>query len=174
MWGLYATLAVAVGVCVIIYILAVLAETKNIETLSGFFRGTVTPDTATLPEPHTYTIGFWTPSEETAAFWTAKGRVDKEQNEWEAEATLEKNVDFGEFLSLEHAVQGYRRYRVWGQGRGTLKPGFWWVVGVENWYPPKSIVSKYVEFWDSPDAVYVEVVWPKASHLPPGAGEQQR
>ena len=61
-------------------------------------------------------------------------------------------------LRTNSNVLGYRRTEVWGHGRTTLKPGWWWTMTVVTNYTVQDFIGAYRGFWKSSNAIFVEVI----------------
>ena len=77
---------------------------------------------------------------------------------WEAISNNVPVEQFGAMLHSNQAVLGYRRVEVWGQGRTTFKPGWWWTVNVLTNYTAADLSAAYEQFWKSHQALFVEVI----------------
>jgi hypothetical protein len=100
-------------------------------------------------------VEFWTPSVQTQESPKAKP--------WEKLADDAKLVEFGDLLTKEHIIEGYRRYDVIGAGKGDRQKGTWWIASGK---------FKFVEFLRAyhevrhpgADEVYMEVLDAKGGH----------
>jgi hypothetical protein len=109
--------------------------------------------------PDTLRLEFWTPSAKTKDYLTKEPKADGDTNRnWEAIESEELVTQFGQHLRKDADVVGYRRTEVWGHGRTTLKPGWWWSITVRTNYPVAKLARTYREFWKTPSSVFVEVI----------------
>ena len=81
----------------------------------------------------------------------------RDRDKWEVMPNEERVVQFGQLLRADADVLGYRRAEVWGHGRTTLKPGWWWAMTVTTNYSADKLVHAYRDFWKSSNAVFVEI-----------------
>ncbi len=101
---------------------------------------------------------FWTPSAKTKDFLAAENGQVPANEQWEAIAGDDTVLKFGEVLHSNRNVLGFRRVEVWGQGRTTFKPGWWWTVNVYSNYSVGEMGHFYQDFWKSSQAVFFEVI----------------
>jgi hypothetical protein len=67
-------------------------------------------------------------------------------------------LKFGNLLHSNLNILGYRRVEVWGHGRTSYKPGWWWSVNVTTNCPVSQLAQMYRQFWKPPSAVFIEVI----------------
>lgn len=67
-------------------------------------------------------------------------------------------TQFGILLRANSNGLGYRRTAVWGHGRTTLKPGWWWTMPVVTNYSVQNFIHACRGFWKSSYAVFVEAI----------------
>jgi hypothetical protein len=119
----------------------------------------VTPTGAeTALEAGTRRMEFWTPSGRTKDHLARERGVIPERDQWEIISSDEPVQQFGALLRTNVSVLGYRRAEVWGHGRTTLKPGWWWTMTVMTNYSVQTFIQAYRNFWKSSNAVFVEVI----------------
>jgi hypothetical protein len=119
----------------------------------------VTPDgTETVIQGGTRRLEFWTPSARTKDHLPRDGGALRDRDQWEAIASDVPVTQFGMLLRTNSNVLGYRRTEVWGHGRTTLKPGWWWTMTVVTNYTVQNFIHAYRGFWKSSNAVFVEVI----------------
>jgi len=53
-------------------------------------------------------------------------------------------------------VNGFRRFEVYGKGRGGQKYGMWWVVNVSPKLTSEDLAKIYQEFWGTKGSVFIE------------------
>jgi hypothetical protein len=106
--------------------------------------------------PDTLRMEFWTPSSKTRDFL---GKENNDTNRsWEAISSEERVMEFGKILRTDPDIVGYRRTEVWGHGRTSLKPGWWWSITVKTNYPTTRLARTYREFWKTSSSVFIEVI----------------
>jgi len=113
-------------------------------------------DETILPESRQ--LEFWTPSAKTRDYLHEENGQIVPTETWEVISNDDPVVQFGGMLHSNVSVLGYRRVEVWGQGRTTFKPGWWWTVNVLTNYTASDLAQSYEEFWKSHSAVFVEVI----------------
>lgn len=103
---------------------------------------------------------FWTPAKETRT--AVEGKISEEKLSWytldNGDKTLE---DFGSALTERLHVQGYTRTFGWGQGTSPLKPGWSWVVTINdanNEFTLQKFLSLYKEYFHRNRDIYIEIV----------------
>ena len=69
---------------------------------------------------------FWTPSAKTKDFLHQEDGQIVDTEKWQVLASDDAVLQFGTLLRSNTSVLGYRRVEVWGQGRTSFKPGWWW------------------------------------------------
>ena len=149
LWGTLGVIAVVVGICFIVYTIAVWAHRENLDALVGFKTGSVTAPGKIEVSEGTYHIQFWTPSVATAR--------TRDIAAWEKAASEEKLNDFADKLLKDRRVRGYRRYEVTGQGIASRKQGMWWVMSVSSDYTLEEFATAYHDHWQNDTPGYVEV-----------------
>jgi hypothetical protein len=103
-------------------------------------------------------LEFWTPSAKTKDFLhMEKGQVVPTET-WEVISNDDPDVQFGMMFHTNFNVLGFRRIEVWGQGRTTFKPGWWWTLNVFTNYTADDLAQTYEDFWKSHQPVFVEVI----------------
>ena len=103
-------------------------------------------------------LEFWTPSARTKDYLQkADGKVAAKEK-WQSIETDDVVMQFGSVLHSNRNVFGYRRMEVWGQGRTTFKPGWWWTMNVTTNYSVGDLAQAYRDFWKTPQAVLIEVI----------------
>lgn len=149
-WGALSVIGVITGACIIVWLVVVQANPKNLETITGSFTIGRATLGKTEPDEGRYLIQFWTP--------TAKTKESKNVPAWEKVESDEKLNDFAERLLKDNRVRGYRHYEVTGQGIGFRRNGAWWVVTVDDGYSVSDFVKVYQDFWKNEGAIYVEIL----------------
>lgn len=149
-YGVISVACVIAGICIIVWIIAVKANPKVVETIAGpFLIGRATIE-KTEPAEGGYLIQFWTPS--------AKTKESKDVAAWEKVGSDDRLNEFADRLLKDRRVHGYRRYEVIGQGIGERRYGDWWVMSVNNDYSITDFVKTYQDFWKNEGGIYVEVL----------------
>jgi hypothetical protein len=110
----------------------------------------------TILQAGTRRLEFWTPSGKTKDHLAREGGGIRERDKWEAIPNDEPVQQFGNLLRTDSNVLGYRRAEVWGHGRTTLKPGWWWTMTVTTNYSVQNLLHAYRGFWKSTNAMFVE------------------
>jgi hypothetical protein len=103
-------------------------------------------------------LEFWTPSAKTKDFLHPEPGKSGDKEKWQMIDTDDPVTKFGSVLHSNRDVLGYRRIEVWGQGRTTYKPGWWWTMNVTTNYSVGDLAHTYKEFWKSPQALLIEVI----------------
>ena len=103
-------------------------------------------------------LEFWTPSFKTKDFLHKENGQVVPTEMWEVISNDDPVVQFGMMLHSNVNVLGYRRVEVWGQGRTTYKPGWWWTVNALTNYTPGELAGTYEDFWKSHQILFVEVI----------------
>jgi hypothetical protein len=103
-------------------------------------------------------LEFWTPSVKTKDYLSTNGGGYSDREKWQVLASDDKVNDFGTMLHSNISVFGYRRVEEWGQGRTTFKPGWWWTMNVGTNFTVVDFAKAYRQFWNSPQALFVEVI----------------
>jgi hypothetical protein len=120
----------------------IVVETNGTETVLG----------------ETRQMEFWTPSAKTKDYLRKySGNVDGREK-WQILASDDPAIQFGLVLHSNQNVFGYRREEVWGQGRTSFKPGWWWTMNVTTNYSVTDLATIYRDFWKSSQPVMVEVI----------------
>jgi hypothetical protein len=101
---------------------------------------------------------FWTPSAKTKDYLHMENGQVVPTETWEVISNDAAVEQFGTMLHSNQSVLGYRRVEVWGQGRTTFKPGWWWTVNALTNYTAGDLSQSYEQFWKSHQAVFVEVI----------------
>jgi hypothetical protein len=154
--------AAAIVLCVLIiygkyYTPSQIAAMKKMCSVS-FTKGEVVGDTVTLESEDGYSFGFWTPSTETKNGMGSY--VNDKDYKWQVIDNEKINNDFGKKLIENLGIQGYRRYKVLGEGNKPLKEGWWWTVG-EKGKPSKDFLKRFVktykDHWKTPENVSIRI-----------------
>ena len=103
-------------------------------------------------------LEFWTPSIKTRDFLSTNGGGYSDNEKWQVLASEERVKDFGMVLHSNRSIFGYRRVEESGQGRTGFKPGWWWTINVETNFTAVDLARTYRQFWNSPQALFVEVI----------------
>lgn len=103
-------------------------------------------------------LEFWTPSIKTKDFLHKENGQVVPTETWEVISNNDAVVQFGMMLHSNVNVLGYRRVEVWGQGRTTYKPGWWWTVNALTNYTAGDLAHTYEDFWKSHQILFVEVI----------------
>src|SRR5262249_7563622 len=77
---------------------------------------------------------FWTPSAKTKDYLPKENGLVFDKEKWQVISNDDAVVQFGLLLHSNLGVLGYRRVEIWGQGRTTFKPGWWWTMNVSTNY----------------------------------------
>ncbi len=101
---------------------------------------------------------FWTPSAKTKDYLHQEGGGVSSNETWEVLSSDDAVLQFGTLLHSNVNVLGYRRVEVWGQGRSTFKPGWWWTVNAFTNYAVTDLARTYQSYWKSSQPVFVEVI----------------
>jgi hypothetical protein len=101
---------------------------------------------------------FWTPSAQTKDYLPKAGGEIAASDRWQVIANDDTVIQFGTMLHSNKNVLGYRRVDVWGHGRTTMKPGWWWTLNVLTNYSEADLGRSYEDFWKSHQAVFIEVI----------------
>jgi hypothetical protein len=103
-------------------------------------------------------LEFWTPSAKTKEFIHMENGKPNDKDKWQIIPSDDMVTQFGSTLHSNQNVLGYRRIEVWGQGRTSYKPGWWWTMNVTTNFTVGELAKDYRVFWKSPQAVLVEVI----------------
>jgi hypothetical protein len=103
-------------------------------------------------------LEFWTPSARTKDYLPKENGEVVDTEKWEAIPSDDAVLQFGMVLHSNLNVLGYRRVEVWGQGRTSFKPGWWWTVNAFTNYSVVDLAHSYEKFWKTPKPVFVEVI----------------
>ena len=117
-------------------------------------------------EPHgkqtvlgeTRQMEFWTPSVKTKDYLHQEGGGVASNETWQVIPSEDTVLQFGALLHSNVNVLGYRRVEVWGQGRSSFKPGWWWTMNVFTNYSVGDLAHTYQTFWKSAQPVFIEVI----------------
>jgi hypothetical protein len=101
---------------------------------------------------------FWTPSAKTKDYLGREGGEIFAKEKWQIIPSDDVVSQFGMVLHSNMDVLGYRRIEVWGQGRTSFKPGWWWTMNVSTNYSVGDLAQAYQTFWKSSQTVFVEVI----------------
>ena len=101
---------------------------------------------------------FWTPSAKTRDYLHMENSAVAASEQWEVLTNDDAVLQFGTMLRSNTSVLGYRRVEVWGQGRSSFKPGWWWTMTVLTNYSVKEIAGAYGKYWKAAQPVFVEVI----------------
>jgi hypothetical protein len=101
---------------------------------------------------------FWTPSAKTKDYLSKANGEVAAPDQWQVIPTDDTVLQFGSILHSNKNVLGYRRVEVWGHGRTTFKPGWWWTLNVLTNYSEADLGHAYEDFWKSHQAVFIEVI----------------
>ncbi|PCJ40052.1 MAG: hypothetical protein COA99_09775 [Moraxellaceae bacterium] len=134
-----------------LYTVLVLAKTENLGIMSesiivGGFGGNKDFTISNIIQHQ-----FWTPSEKTIKY--------EDLHPWVEAASAnaaDLNNEFGEILTSNDSIFGYRRYEVYGKGRGNGIEGFWWVLNSSPTFTTKDLASIYQDFWKTDSSIYIE------------------
>jgi len=143
----------------ILYTVLVLAKSENLEIITEDFTvgsyGGSSDDIKSQVIQHQ----FWTPSERTSEFSELSDWVEKASKDAEY-----LNIEFGAELSKNSLVNGFRRYEVYGKGRGGQKFGMWWVVNVSPELTSIKLAKIYQKFWGTNGSVFIETYYHDGGH----------
>ncbi len=103
-------------------------------------------------------LEFWTPSARTKDYLGKNGSEVGSKEKWQIIPSDDAVLQFGAVLRSNVNVLGYRRIEVWGQGRTSFKPGWWWTMNVFTNYSVVDLAHAYQTFWKTPQTVFVEVI----------------
>jgi hypothetical protein len=103
-------------------------------------------------------LEFWTPSAKTKDYLHMENGQVAPTETWEVISNDDAVEQFGNMLHSNPSVLGYRRIEVWGQGRTTFKPGWWWTLNVFTNYSAQDLAHSYEQFWKSHQTLFVEVI----------------
>jgi hypothetical protein len=157
-WGVIALVVLCATVAFIIYQLPHDSHASEAAPLRRLWAPTVfTPEGTQIVQSDTIRLEFWTPSSKTGDYLAREAGAVRDRDKWEVIPNEERVVQFGQVLRADADVLGYRRAEVWGHGRTTLKPGWWWVTTVTTNYSAEKLVGVYRNFWKSSNAVFVEI-----------------
>jgi hypothetical protein len=101
---------------------------------------------------------FWTPSARTKDYLMAKDGSVFVKDKWEVIPSDDVDFQFGAMLHTNANVLGYRRVEVWGHGRTSFKPGWWWSVNATTNYSVADLTRAYMDFWKPPSPIFIEVI----------------
>jgi hypothetical protein len=103
-------------------------------------------------------LEFWTPSARTKDFLHLDDGDVIATEKWEVISNDDVDLEFGKILHANKGVLGYRRVEVWGEGRTSFKPGWWWTVNVFTNYSAGELGQTYQNFWKPSAPVFVELI----------------
>jgi hypothetical protein len=103
-------------------------------------------------------LEFWTPSIRTKDYLPTNSSGYSDNEKWQVLASDDKVNDFGMVLHSNRSIFGYRRVEESGQGRTGFKPGWWWTINVDTNFTVVNLAQAYRQFWNSPQALFVEVI----------------
>jgi hypothetical protein len=134
-----------------LYTILVLAKSENLGIITediviGGFGGSSDFKRSNIVQHQ-----FWTPSEKTKNYgnlspWVKKASINATQ----------LNNEFGEKLTSNENVFGYRRFEVYGKGRSNAKEGTWWVLNASPEFTTDKLAKIYQEFWGTHQSIYIE------------------
>jgi hypothetical protein len=124
----------------------------------------VDKDTVTIL-PETRQMNFWTPSVHTREY-LSKSQTDSDPDRWQLISNDEPLMQFGMMLHSNANVFGYRRVEIWGHGRSTFKPGWWWTVNVGTNFSALDMGHAYQKFWKCRTPIFIELVENRGSTEP--------
>ncbi len=151
-WGF---LSVTLVCATAVFIVSQLTSAKKSQPLRRLWTPlVVNTDGKEMITPDTLRMEFWTPSSKTKDY-LAKESTNRT---WEFLESEEAVMQFGKVLRTNSEIVGYRRMEVWGHGRTSLKPGWWWSVTVRTNYPVSKLARTYREYWKMPSSLFVEVI----------------
>ena len=101
---------------------------------------------------------FWTPSARTGNYLRGQNGEIAPDDKWQVISNDDPVIQFGMMLHTNRNVLGYRRVEVWGQGRTTFKPGWWWTMNVFTNYSAEDLGGAYRYFWKTSQPLFVEVI----------------
>jgi hypothetical protein len=101
---------------------------------------------------------FWTPSVKTKDYLHQEGGEVVNIERWEVIPSEDAVSQFGMVLHSNLNVLGYRRVEVWGQGRTSFKPGWWWTMNVSTNYSVGDLAHTYQNYWKASQPMFVEVI----------------
>jgi hypothetical protein len=101
---------------------------------------------------------FWTPSVKTKDYLRKYHDAVDGLDKWQVIPSDDMVAQFGSLLHSNQSVLGYRRVEVWGQGRTSYKPGWWWTMNVLTNYSVGDLAQAYRGFWKAPQPLLVEVI----------------
>jgi hypothetical protein len=101
---------------------------------------------------------FWTPSARTKDFLRQENGGVTSNETWQVLSSDDAAIQFGALLHSNVNVLGYRRVEVWGQGRSSYKPGWWWTVNAFTNYTVGDLAQTYQGYWKSAQPVFIEVI----------------
>jgi hypothetical protein len=108
--------------------------------------------------PPSRQLEFWTPSARTRDYLHKENGQVVPSEMWEVISNDEAVEQFGMLLHSSSSVIGYRRVEVWGQGKTSFKPGWWWTLNVFTNYTADDLSHAYESYWQSHQILFVEVI----------------
>jgi hypothetical protein len=157
-WGVLPFALVCATIAFALYLIVPSASKETPSSRRLWTPLVVTPEGNPMVVPDSLRLEFWTPSSKTRDYLAKEGGTARDAGTWEAIENEEPVMQFGRLLRSDSDVLGYRRAEVWGHGRTTLKPGWWWSMTVKTNYSVGKLVRTYRDFWKSPSGVFVEVI----------------
>jgi hypothetical protein len=155
-WGF---LSVALICATITFAIYSLKPARNAQPLRRLWTPlVVNTDGKEMIVPDSLRLEFWTPSSKTKDYLAKAGGTNDGKSNWEIIDTEEPVMQFGRLLRSDPEVVAYRRAEVWGHGRTSLKPGWWWSVTVRTNYSVAKLARTYRGYWKLPGSVFVEVI----------------
>src|ERR1051326_3431167 len=157
-WGVLPFALVCATIAFALYLIVPAAPMETPSARRLWTPLVVTPEGNPMVVPDSLRLEFWRPSSKTKDYLAKDGGTACEAGTWEAIENEEPVMQFGRLLRTDSDVLGYRRAEVWGHGRTTLKPGWWWSMTVKTNYSVAKLVRTYRDFWKSPSGIFVEVI----------------
>ena len=109
-------------------------------------------------------IEFWTPSFKTKDFVPVMRNLSKDEMEVNykkyyvsGKDEKENNLFINQVKNIFN-ISGYSRYEVWGSGSEGTKPGWLWIVNINNdkiKYDKEKFLDLYKNFWDRESNIYL-------------------
>jgi hypothetical protein len=108
--------------------------------------------------PESRQLEFWTPSAKTKDYLHIENGQVVPTETWEVISNDDAVEQFGMVLHSNSSIIGYRRVEVWGQGKTSYKPGWWWTLNVFTNYTASDLARTYEGYWKSHQVLFVEVI----------------
>jgi hypothetical protein len=108
--------------------------------------------------PESRQLEFWTPSAKTQDYLHRENGQVVPTEMWEVISNDAPVEQFGMLLHANSSVIGYRRVEVWGQGKTSYKPGWWWTLNVFTNYSAADLSRAYESYWKSHQILFIEVI----------------